>query len=215
MKVGVLGTGDVGRVLASGFIMHGHEVKIGSREPDSDKLKEWKANNGPSASTGSFADAAKFGEVVVLATLWSGTQDALTLAGPGNLKGKVVIDATNPLVFAENGPPSLALGWKDSGGEQVQRWLPGAHVVKAFNIVGNQHMVNPEFPCGPPTMFIAGDDEKAKGTVTDILRSFGWEVSDIGGIEGARVLEPMCILWVVYAMRNRSRNHAFKMLHKE
>jgi 8-hydroxy-5-deazaflavin:NADPH oxidoreductase len=214
MRIGVLGTGDVGRVLASGLIGLGHEVKIGSREPDSDKLKEWKTTNGARASTGSFEDAAKFGELVMLATLWSGTESALRLAGPDSLKGKVVIDATNPLVFAENAPPSLALGWKDSGGEQVQRWLPGAHVVKAFNIVGNSHMVNPDFPCGPPTMFIAGNDASAKETVTGILRDFGWEVIDIGGIEGARLLEPMCILWVVYAMRNGSRDHAFKLLRK-
>jgi 8-hydroxy-5-deazaflavin:NADPH oxidoreductase len=214
MKIGVLGTGDVGRVLASGLIGLGHEVKIGSREPDSDKLKEWKAKNGARASTGSFADAAKFGELAVLATLWGGTESALKLAGPDNLKGKVVIDATNPLVFAENAPPALALGWKDSGGEQVQRWLPGARVVKAFNIVGNAHMVKPDFPGGPPTMFIAGDDAQAKETVTGILRDFGWEIVDIGGIEGARLLEPMCILWVNYAMRNGSANHAFKLLRK-
>jgi predicted dinucleotide-binding enzyme len=214
MRIGVLGTGDVGRVLASGLIGLGHEVKIGSREPDSDKLEEWKAKNDARASTGTFADAAKFGELAVLATLWSGTESALKLAGPDNLKGKTVIDATNPLVFAENAPPSLALGWKDSGGEQVQRWLPEAHVVKAFNIVGNPHMVNPDFPCGPPTMFIAGNDARSKETVTGILRDFGWEVVDIGGIEGARLLEPLCILWVNYAIRNGSRDHAFKLLRK-
>ncbi|HME82881.1 MAG TPA: NAD(P)-binding domain-containing protein [Candidatus Eremiobacteraceae bacterium] len=214
MKIGVIGSGDVGRVLAAGLIGIGHEVKIGSREPDSDKLKEWKAANGPRASTGSFVDAAAFGELIVLATLWSGTHNALRLAGTENFKAKTVIDVTNPLVFSEHGPPGLALGWNDSGGEQVQRWLPDARVVKAFNIVGNGDMVNPDFPCGPPDMFIAGNDDKAKEDVSTILRAFGWNVIDIGGIEGARLLEPMCILWVVYAMRTKSRDHAFKLLRR-
>jgi len=215
MRIGVLGTGPVGRMLGGGFISRGDEVMIGSREPDSDKLKEWKAANGPRASTGSFADAAKFGEIVVLATLWSGTESALKLAGPGNFKGKTVIDATNPLLFHDDAPPSLALGWDDSGGEQIQRWLPGAHVVKAFNIVGNAHFIKPDFPGGPPTMFIAGNDARAKETVTKILHDFGWsDVIDAGGIEGARLLEPMCILWVVYAMDGGSRDHAFKLLRK-
>jgi len=215
MRIGVLGSGPVGRMLGGGFIGRGDEVMIGSREPNSDKLKEWKTANGPRASTGSFADAAKFGELVALATLWSGTESALQLAGPDNVKGKTLIDATNPLVFNDDGPPTLALGWNDSGGEQVQRWLPGAHVVKAFNIVGNTHFVRPDFPSGPPTMFIAGNDARAKETVTKILRDFGWnDVVDTGGIEGARLLEPMCILWVVYAFNEGSREHAFKMLHK-
>jgi hypothetical protein len=214
MKIGVLGSGDVGRRLAGGFICRGGDVMIGSREPGSDKLKEWKAQNGPRALTGSFSDAAQFGELLVLATLWSGTEHALRLAGAENCAGKVVIDATNPLVFSENGPPSLALGWKDSAGEQVQRWLPKSRVVKAFNIVGNNHMIKPDFPCGPPTMFIAGEDDEAKRMVTGILDGWGWEVCDIGGIEGARELEPMCILWVKYAMHSGGRDHAFKMLHK-
>ncbi len=214
MKIGVIGSGNVGQVLASGLIGIGHEVKIGSREPDSDKLKEWKAANGARASTGSFADAAAFGELIVLATLWSGTEHALRLAGKDTFSGKTVIDVTNPLVFSEHGPPSLALGCNDSAGEQVQRWLPEARVVKAFNIVGNAHMVKPDFPCGPPDMFIAGNDDKAKGTVSEILRAFGWEVIDIGGIEGARVLEPLCILWVIYGMRTHTFDHAFKLLRK-
>src|SRR5260221_8534043 len=146
----------------------------------------------------SFAEAASFGEVAVLATLWSGTENAIRLAEPKNLAGKVVIDATNPLVFKEGAPPALPLGFSDSGGEQVQRWLPASRVVKAFNIVGNQFMVNPQFPCGPPDMFICGNDDGAKKTVTDFLKAFGWPVVDIGGIEGARLLEPLCILSDLY-----------------
>jgi 8-hydroxy-5-deazaflavin:NADPH oxidoreductase len=214
MKIAILGTSDVGQRLGSGFLSFGHEVKMGSRDPKNAKLTQWVAANGKNASGGSFADAAKFGEVIVLATLWAGTENAIRLAGPDNFKGKVVIDATNPLVFADGKPPQLALGWNDSGGEQVQRWLPGARVVKAFNMVGNAHFVHPDFPGGPPDMFIAGNDDSAKKTVAGFLEQFGWPVIDIGGIEGARLLEPLCILWVSYALRTGTWSHAFKLLRK-
>ncbi len=214
MKIGVLGTGDVGRTLGAGLAALGHEVKFGTREPGGAKVKELLGKVGGKASAGTFADAAKFGEIVVLATLWGGTENALKLAGPAAFKGKVVIDATNPLVFAPNKPLALALGHTDSGGEQVQRWLPGARVVKAFNTVGFAHMVKPAFPGGPPDMFIAGDDATAKKTVTEILTAFGWSTIDVGGIEGARLLEPLCLLWVAYAAASGAYNHAFKLLRK-
>ncbi len=214
MKVGILGTGDVGQVLGAGLASLGHDVKMGSREPNADKVKTWVQKTGARASAGTFAQAAEFGELIVLATLWSGTENALKLARTENFKGKVVIDATNPLAFAPNAPPHLALGHTDSGGEQVQRWLAGARVVKAFNTVGNAHMVKPQFAGGPPDMFICGNDEAAKKTVTGILDAFGWAVIDIGGIGGARLLEPMCILWVAYGIRSGSWNHAFKLLRK-
>src|SRR5437867_983782 len=183
MKIGILGTGDVGTALGKGFASLGNEVKMGSRDPAGEKLKAWIAVAGSRASGGTFAETAAFGEVVVLATLWTGTENVIRLAGPQNLSGKIVIDATNPLLFREGGPPSLALGHTDSGGEQVQRWLPQARVVKAFNIVGHAHMVNPNFPGGPPDMLICGNDASAKKAVTDILKSFGWTTIDIGGIE--------------------------------
>lgn len=214
MKIGILGTGDVGKRLGAGFISIGHEVMLGSRDPDGEKVKSWIAANGKHASGGTFAEAAQFGEAVALATLWSGTENALKLAGPENLKGKLVIDATNPLVFHENAPPGLALGHTDSGGEQVQRWLPGANVVKSFNIVGNAHFIHPQFEGGPPDMFICGNDADAKKTVTGFLKQFGWSVIDIGGIEGCRLLEPMCILWVICGIRSGSWDHAFKLLSK-
>jgi len=213
MKIGVLGTGDVGRVLGAAFARLGHDVKIGSREPNSDKLRAWLGETGPRASSGTFAEAAAFGDLVVLATLWSGTESALRLAGADRLAGKVVIDATNPLDFSQGGP-RLAIGHTDSGGEQVQRWLPASRVVKAFNTVGNAHMFKPDFPGGPPDMFIAGNDAGAKQTVTEILTAFGWNTIDVGGIEGARLLEPLCILWVQYGVRTGSWNHAFKVLRK-
>ena len=212
MKVAILGTGDVGRALARGFLSRGHDVTMGSR--DAGKAQSVAAQVGDGTSGGSFSDAASFAEVAVLATSWSGTENALGLAGADNLAGKVVIDATNPLNFFDDRPPELALGHTDSGGEQVQRWLPGARVVKAFNIVGNAHMVDPDFPGGPPDMFICGNDDDAKRTVTQILDDFGWPAIDIGGIEGARLLEPMCILWVGYGVRSGTWNHAFKLLRK-
>jgi 8-hydroxy-5-deazaflavin:NADPH oxidoreductase len=214
MKIGILGTGDVGRTLAGGFAALGHEVKVGTRDPTTDKAKALAAKLGAKIGVVSFADAAAFGEVVVLATLWGGTESALQLAGDKSLAGKVVIDATNPLVFTPGAPPTLALGHTDSGGEQVQRWLPGSRVVKAFNVVGHAHMVKPSFPGGPPDMFICGNDAAAKRTVTELLKELGWPAIDFGGIEASRHLEPICILWVLYGVAAGSWNHAFKLLRK-
>lgn len=215
MKVGVLGSGDVGQVLGAGFAALGHEVMMGSRTPSSDKVRGWVERTGERARAGTFGEAAAFGDVVVLATLWTGTEAALRLADPANFAGKVVLDVTNPLRFRGPGlPPELALGHTDSGGEQVQRWLPEARVVKVWNTVGNAHMVNPKFAGGPPDLFICGNDADAKRTVAEICATFGWPTIDIGGIEGSRLLEPLCILWVVYGFRTGSWNHAFKLLHK-
>jgi len=213
MNVGIIGSGQVAQALARGFVALGHQVKLGSRTPE--KLSDFVEEQGDGASAGTFAEAAEFGELGVVATLWSGTEQALELAdGRRSLAGKIVIDVTNPLVFHEGGPPSLALGHTDSGGEQVQRWLPDSRVVKCFNIVGNAHMVHPDFPGGPPDMFLCGNDAAAKAAVTEICEAFGWPVIDIGGIEGARLLEPLCILWVLYGIQHKSWNHAFKLLRK-
>jgi predicted dinucleotide-binding enzyme len=215
MRIGILGSGDVGRALGAGFVARGHQVTIGTREPA--KLDGWlkqQAGKQGSAAVGSFADTAARCDLAVLATLWSGTEAALELAGPGNLIGKVVIDATNPLVFAPGKPPALALGHTDSGGEQVQRWLPTSKVVKAYNTVGHAHMVDPQFAGGPPDLFIAGNDSEAKRTVTGINTAFGWSTIDLGDITAARLLEPMCIVWVLYGLRTQGWNHAFKLLKK-
>jgi predicted dinucleotide-binding enzyme len=214
LKIGILGTGDVGRALGNAFIALGHEVKMGSRDASNEKAAAWASTSGINASCGTFADAARFGDVVVLALSWSGTENALHLAGPGNFAGRVVIDAINPLVFEPGTPIALAIGHTDSAGERIQRWLPSARVVKAFNIVGYGQMFKPDFPGGPPDMFICGNDDAAKRTVTEILTDFGWPTLDIGGIEGSRLLEPLCLLWVGYAFRTGTRNHAFKLLRK-
>lgn len=213
MKIGVLGTGDVGRALGTGFVQLGHEVKMGARDPNNEKAKAWVTQAGSRASAGTFADAARFADVTVVATLGTGTESALRLAGPDNFAGKVVVDATNPLDFS-SGAPKLSVGHSDSRGEQVQRWLPKAQVVKAFNIVGHAHMVQPKFPGGPPDMFLCGNDAEAKRTVTELLAAFGWNTIDIGGIEGSRLLEPLCLLWVAYGIRSKSWDHAFKLLRK-
>jgi predicted dinucleotide-binding enzyme len=213
-KIGILGSGDVGQSLGRGFAALGHQVKIGSRDAKNETLKAWVDKTGANASQGTFADAAKFGEVLVLATLWPGTLPAIELAGKESFKGKVLIDATNPLKIEGGRPTGLALGHTDSGGEQVQRWLPEAKVVKAFNSVGHAHMFKPDFPGGPPDMFFAGNDEGAKRTVSELLSAFGWNAVDIGGIDGARLLEPLCWLWVTYAFRTGGWNHALKMLKK-
>jgi 8-hydroxy-5-deazaflavin:NADPH oxidoreductase len=215
MKVGVLGTGDVGKVLATGFITLGHEVKMGSRTANNEKAVGWAKGNGPKASAGTFAEAAEFGEVVVLATLGAANAEALELAGRDRLRGKVLIDTTNPLDFSKGFPPSLSIAGTDSGGEQVQRLVPDAHVVKAFNIVGNANMFRPNLAGGPPDMLIAGDDEGAKKKVVGILNEFGWEaVTDLGGIACSRYLEAMCMVWVLYAARTGQWTHAFKVLRK-
>lgn len=212
MKVGILGTGDVGKALGKGFVTLGHDVKMGAREATNEKALAWAREMGAKASVGTFADAASFGEVVVLATLGVANESALKLAGLEKLRGKIVIDATNPLDFSAGMPPKLAVSGNDSAGERVQRLLPEAQVVKAFNIVGNPFMFRPNFPGGPPDMFICGNSDEAKKKVSSILSDFGWGVVDIGGIEGARYLEAMCMVWVLAAVRTNNWNQAFKLL---
>jgi 8-hydroxy-5-deazaflavin:NADPH oxidoreductase len=223
MKIGIIGSGEVGRKLADGLLDLGHQVKIGTRDTSKKEVVEWidkhrkkgdkEAEN---ASVGDFAEAATFGDdLIVLCTSWSGTSNAIKMADPGNMTGKVVIDTTNPLDFSQGLPPRMAVGVTDSAGEINQRLLPGAKVIKAFNIVGNPYMVHPDFPGGPPTMFICGNDEQAKKMVTEsILTPFGWEIVDIGGLEGARLLEPLAMLWITHYFRTGTGDHAFKLLKK-
>jgi 8-hydroxy-5-deazaflavin:NADPH oxidoreductase len=213
MRIGILGTGDVGRALGAGFATLGHRVMLGSRDADNPKIKEWIGKVGAQTSGGTFEQAATFAELAVLATAWAGTGNALRLAGPDNLAGKILIDGTNPLDFSTV-PPTLALGHTDSGGEQVQRWAPSARVVKAFNIVGHAHMFRPDFSGGPPDMFFCGNDPEARHTVSRILNEFGWEAVDLGGLEQARYLEPLAMVWITHAIIAKSRDHAFKFLRK-
>ena len=214
MRVGILGTGDVGKALGNGFVTLGHDVKMGSREAKNEKALGWARELGGKASVGTFADAASFGDIVVLATLGVANQSALKMAGPETLRGKIVIDTTNPLDFSAGMPPKLAVSGNDSGGERVQRLLPDAHVVKAFNTVGNAFMFRPSFPGGPPDMFFCGNNDDAKQKVVAILRDFGWGIVDVGGIESSRYLEAMCMVWVLSGIHTNSWTHAFKLLKK-
>jgi 8-hydroxy-5-deazaflavin:NADPH oxidoreductase len=203
MNVGVLGSGDVAQALGRGFAACGHDVMLGTREPRTDTLDAWKKEAGAHARVGTMAEAANFGEVVVLAVRGSVAHDAIELAGGPGFDGKVVIDVMNPLDFSSGGP-ALFVGHTDSLGEQVQRQLPKARVVKAFNTVGNVSFFRPNFPAGRLDMWICGNDAAAKKTVTSILDEFGWGAIDVGRIEASRVLEPLCILWVYAAMALQS-----------
>ena len=210
MDIGIIGSGTVGRTLGKGFIDHGHPVRLGTRTPERDDLRQWASDTGGTVTSN--ADAAAFGDVLVLATNWDGTEQAIQLAGPDHFAGKLVLDATNPLDFSSGPPPKLAVDGTDSAGERIQRWLPDAQVVKCFNIVGAPFMVDPEIPGGPPTMFIAGDSDEAKAQAWAILDDFGWETVDIGGIEGSRYLEAMAMAWILHGFRSGTWSHAFKLL---
>lgn len=211
MKVGIIGSGDVAKALGKGFLKHGHEVMMGTRTAG--KLSDWAKEN-PIGQIGGFADAAKFGEVVVLAVKGTVAADALRIANPANLRGKVVIDATNPIADAPptNGVLKFFTSLDDSLMERLQREFDGARFVKAFNSVGNAFMVDPEFEGGKPTMFICGNDTAAKKMVTGILEQFGWEAADMGGVEAARAIEPLCMLWCIPGFLRNEWHHAFKLL---
>jgi len=211
MKIGILGSGDVAKALAAGFIKHGHDVTLGTRTPA--KLADWSAKN-PKAKLASFADAAGFGQLVVLAVKGAAAEDALHLAGAANIAGKPVIDATNPIADAppDNGVLKFYTSLDESQMEHLQRTFADAHFVKAFNSVGNAFMVDPQFKGGKPTMFICGDNDAAKQTVRGILDQFGWETADMGKVEAARAIEPLCMLWCIPGFLRNEWSHAFKLL---
>ena len=211
LRIGILGSGSAGRTLGNGFHSRGHEVMIGSRDPA--KLQSWLAAAGPGARTGSFADAARFGELILLSVLGRAAEDMLRLAGLDSFDGKILLDASDPLDFS-SGRPGLFVGTTDSLGERVQRLLPRARVVKGLNTVVAEVMVEPSLTGGEPDMFIAGNDDQAKATVTELLAEFGWPVIDMGGIESARWLEALSLAWVVYSHRTGKTHHAFKLVGK-
>ena len=211
MKIGILGSGDVAKALAAGFLKHNHDVKLGTRAPV--KLAEWAEKN-PKAGVASFPDTAKFGEVVILAVKGTAAMDALRAAEAANLAGKIVIDACNPIADEPpvNGVLKFFTSHDESLMEQLQREFKGARFVKAFNSVGNACMVNPQFKGGKPTMFICGNDDAAKKTVGQILDQFGWEIADMGKAEAARAIEPLCMLWCIPGFLRNDWVHAFKLL---
>ena len=211
MKVGILGSGDVAKALAIGFLKHGHEVLMGTRSPA--KLADWAKQN-PKGRIGSFAEAANFADLAVLAVKGTVAADALRTAGPANLAGKSVIDATNPIsdLPPVNGVLRFFTNLDESLMERLQREFENLHFVKAFNSVGSASMVNPQFKGGKPSMFICGNDDAAKTVVTGVLDQFGWETVDMGKAEAARAIEPLCMLWCIPGFLRNDWVHAFKLL---
>ncbi len=211
-KIAILGSGQVGETLGNGFLKHGYAVMRGSREPA--KLERWKSQAKGDASVGTFAEAAAWGEAVVLAVKGSGAENALEEAGHSNLAGKLVMDATNPIDPDRppvNGVLHYFTGPNESLMERLQKAVPDAHFVKAFSCVGNAFMIDPPF-ASKPTMFICGNDAGAKKQATEILAEIGWDTADMGAVESARAIEPLCMLWCIPGMRGGSWTHAFKLL---
>lgn len=212
MKVGILGSGDVAKTLGAGFLKHGHAVMLGTREIE--KLVEWQSKH-PGAKIGSFAEAAAFGEVLVLAVKGEAALDVLHLAGSEALAGKIMLDTTNPIAAAPpvNGVLKFFTSLDESLMERLQKAHPDVRLVKAFSSVGNARMVNPQYAGGRPTMFVCGNDAAAKQSVGGMLDQFGWETLDLGSVEAARAIEPLCILWCIPGFLRNEWTHAFKVLH--
>jgi 8-hydroxy-5-deazaflavin:NADPH oxidoreductase len=215
MKIGIIGSGIVGRVLATAFLKEGHHVMLGTRTLNKEDVITWKKEN-EKGILGSFQETALFGELIVLAVSGLFVEDAINLAGKEHFNHKVIIDATNPIaaVPPENGVLKFFTTLEDSLMERIQKLLPGAKIVKAFNSVGNALMYKPNFAGLMPTMFICGNDDDAKKTVTGILHSFGWETEDLGNVQAARAIEPLCILWCIPGFIHNRWTHAFKLLKK-
>src|SRR5437870_12310461 len=207
-KVGIIGSGVVAQSLGDGFLKYNYEVMLSSH--DTSKLAAWKEKGGNKAHTGSFEQAAGFGDIAVLCVKGSVAADAIEKAGPQNLQWKTVIDVTNPIADAPpvNGVLKFFTTLDDSLMERLQREFPAARLVKAFNSVGAAAMVNPQFKGGPPTMFMCGNDEGAKKTVNGILDQFGWQAEDLGGAEAARAMGPPCMLGCIPGFQKQDWVHA-------
>ena len=199
MRIGVLGTGNVGRTLGSALLRGGHEVRLGSRTAGNETAVEWASNVGGPASEGTFADAAGFGELLINATAGAASLRALEMAGAEQLAGKVLVDVSNPLDTSHGMPPTLTVCNDDSLGEQIQRALPDVRVVKALNTVTAAVMVDPTLVGGSHTIFVAGDHDPAKAQVSELLQEFGWpadSILDLGDITAARGMEMYLPLWL-------------------
>ena len=210
MKVGVIGAGNVGGTLGKGWARKGHQVTFGVRDASDPELASLLKEAGPNAKLATVPEAAAFGDVVVFATPWPATQDAIRAAG--NLRGKIVFDCTNPLKSDMSG---LAVGLTTSAAEQVAGWASGAKVVKIFNTTGSNNMANPKYPGGPATMFYCGDDPSAKAAAAQLASDLDFEALDAGGLTVARLLEPYAMLWIHLAIRQGfGRDFAFKIMRR-
>jgi len=211
VKIGILGSGDVGKTLAKGLLKYEYQVMIGSDHVE--KLEEFKKENSK-VETGSFEQSAQWADLVVLCV--KGTvAEKIVEKTKTNLFGKIVVDTTNPIADAppENGVLKFFTSLEESLMERLQKIAPDAQFVKALNSIGSGLMINPDFGDGiKPTMFICGNNEDAKKKVSEILQKFGFEVEDVGKMESARAIEPLCILWCIPGFLKNEWTHAFKLL---
>jgi len=215
MKVGILGSSDVGQTLGNAFLTEGYEVMVGTRDTSKEDLVKWQKEN-PSAKLGSFAESATFGDFLVLAVSGDAVVDVINQAGKEKFSNRIVIDVTNPIAKQppQNGVLKFFTTLDRSLMEELQDLLPEAKLVKAFNSVGNASMYKPDFADGKPTMFICGNDDRAKTVVRDILILFGWETEDMGKVEAARAIEPLAMLWCIPGFLRNQWTHAFKLLKR-
>lgn len=214
-RIGILGTGNVGRTLGKGLLDLGHEVCLGSRTQGNEVAVKWAAEAGPRASAGTFADAASFGEILFIATRGSGTEDAVRAAGLENFGDKIVLDTTNPLDLTGGKLNGLFVGTTDSLAEKIQRLVPTARIVKGFNSVGWPLFINPDFKDGTPDMFLCGADAAAKKWVAGLCASWGWHPVDLGDLEQARWVEALVMPWLLcWRQNNMTARHAYKFLVK-
>ncbi len=212
MRVGIIGTGNVGQALGKGLVKSEHEVMIGTREPG--KLSAWQKEAGTSARVGSNAEAAKFGEMIIFCPKWEGAKQALELTGKENFAGKIVIDTTNPLKFTSQTSFEPAVTHPQSCAKILQEWIPAAKVVKCFNTVPAHYMANPSFTEGKPDMFIAGNDSNAKQKVSELCQKWGWNVNDVGDVNQAYLVEGLALMFIHMGLTTNNWNMAWKLLRK-
>lgn len=212
-KIGILGTGMVGNTIGSKLIELGYEVKMGSRTDDNPKAAEWVNKNGENSSQGTFSDATKFGDIIFNCTKGEAVLDILKMAGVENFSGKTLIDVSNPLDFSKGMPPTLFISNDNSLGEEIQKLLPDANVVKTLNIVNCEVMVNASKSGGEPTMLVSGNNNQAKADTVEILKQFGWnDVIDLGDITTSRGTESMLPVWLRLWQATGNGNLAFKIV---
>jgi predicted dinucleotide-binding enzyme len=210
MRIGILGAGNVGGTLGRAWVRNGHDVVFGVRNPTAPRVQAVPQATGGKARVGGVAEAAAHGEVVVLATPWGATQDAVRQAG--DLGGKVILDCTNPLQEDLSG---LAVGHTTSGAEQVAGWASSRRVVKVFNTTGFENMAQPSYGGTPLTMFFAGDDSEAKRVAAQLAQEIGFDPVDAGPLANARLLEPLALLWIHLALQQgHGSGIAFKLLRR-
>ena len=213
MKIGIIGAGNVGGTLGRILTQKGHEIVWGVRDPQSSKVQSAVESTGGKALAASVQEAASHGEVLILATPWNATQEAI--ASSGNLTGKIIIDATNPIEMTPAGlAAGLTIGYTTSAAEEIAKWASGALVVKAFNNIGASCFENLQFGSQIATAFICGDDLEAKKIVTNVAQDIGFEVIDAGDLKQARLLEPLGMLWIHLAFGGMGQDFSINLVKR-